>query len=134
MQRWNDTILIRKVNGDVMVGAGATITVYDAGTVTPSTIYSDNGVTAQVNPFAADTEGKYSFYAADGRYDINISGTGIVTYTLHDIVLDDPITPDDLRYTPVAATTPANFTADSYITIKDGSGTDYYVPCRTTTW
>lgn len=33
-----------------------------------------------------------------------------------------------------AATTPANFTADRFIAIKDGSGTTYLVPCRATGW
>ncbi len=36
--------------------------------------------------------------------------------------------------TSTAASVAANFTADRYLPIKDGSGTTYYVPVRATTW
>lgn len=63
---------------------GATVKVYNAGTSTLATIYSDRALTAKSNPFTASTTGYYSFYAADGRYDIEFSGSGIPTYTLAD--------------------------------------------------
>lgn len=72
---------------DVVTGAGtlATITVYAAGTVTASTIYSDISGTAQANPFATDAVGRFTFYADPGLYDIKVSGAGITTYTLEDV-------------------------------------------------
>lgn len=67
----------------------ATITVYNAGTVTLSTIYSDNSSTPLANPFTANADGSFEFYAADGRYDVVLSGTGIATpFTIQDILLD----------------------------------------------
>ena len=58
----------------------ATVTVYAAGTTTLSTIYSDSsGVSAKTNPFTSDTNGYWSFFAADGNYDIKFSGTNITT-------------------------------------------------------
>lgn len=70
-----------------------TITVYDAGTLTLSTIYDDNLATPtpKANPFTADQYGFWYFYAADGRYDVKASsGTPALTpYTLGDLLLDD---------------------------------------------
>ena len=71
----------------------ATVNVYLAGTLTSATIYSDNLATPTplANPFTADANGFVYFYAADGRYDVRLSGGGIVTaYTWGDIVLGIP--------------------------------------------
>lgn len=69
----------------------ATITIYDAGTLSLSTIYSDDAATptAKANPFTADaTTGAWSFYAANGRYDVKFSGGGIAApFTLGDYPL-----------------------------------------------
>ena len=58
----------------------ATVFVYNAGTTTPASIFSDNGTTAKANPFttsnATNSPGAYDFYAADGVYDIVFSKTG----------------------------------------------------------
>jgi hypothetical protein len=59
---------------------GATVTVYNAGTLTPATIYSDAAGTAKSSSFAADNTGFWSFWAEDGDYDVAI--TGSVAYTL----------------------------------------------------
>lgn len=56
--------------------AGATVTVYLAGTTGLAPIYSDNGGTVKANPFTTAVDGIYDFYAADGRYDITISKLG----------------------------------------------------------
>jgi hypothetical protein len=56
-----------------------------------ATIYSDNNNTVLGNPFVAQTNGQWIAYAAQGRYDITMSGGGLlgpVTYT--DVVLFDP--------------------------------------------
>lgn len=74
---------------------GATINVYYAGTVVAVPIYSDNLVppTVRANPFTADPDGYFYFYAPDGRYDVNFSGgsaiTGLITtpYTWGDVAL-----------------------------------------------
>lgn len=58
---------------------GATVTVYVGGTTTLATIYSDSSLTPQANPFTADSNAFWSFYAGDGDYDVRFSGTGIVT-------------------------------------------------------
>jgi hypothetical protein len=58
-------------------------------------IYSDVGLTqALANPTATDGLGNYSFYAAPGKYEIEISGPGITTKQLPNVVLpNDPSSP-----------------------------------------
>jgi hypothetical protein len=72
----------------------ATVTVYNAGTLDLATIYSDNLVapTPLGNPFTADVNGYFFFYAQPARYDINFSAGGIVSpYTWGDQSIVDPI-------------------------------------------
>lgn len=67
-----------------------TVTVYNAGTLTLSTIYADNAGTPKANPFTASSLGLWFFYASDGRYDVAFSGGGIATpFTLGDFSLLD---------------------------------------------
>lgn len=72
-----------------------TVTVYDAGTATLATIYSDNSGTVKGNPFTSDSDGWWSFYADNGRYDVHFSGSDIGTpYTQDDYLLCDPADPN----------------------------------------
>lgn len=74
---------------------GATITVYDAGTLDLASIFSDDNAvpTPRSNPFLADTNGLFFFYAVAGRYDVRIAGGGPtpipVPYTWGDVVLGE---------------------------------------------
>ena len=74
--------------------AGASVQVNVQSTGAPATIYSDNGVTVTPNPLTTDTNGAFSFYAADGRYQFVITGTNIQTQTISDILLVDPLPAD----------------------------------------
>jgi hypothetical protein len=58
-------------------------------------IYSDPGLTqALVNPTTTDGLGNYFFYAAPGKYEIEISGPGITTKQLPNVILpNDPSSP-----------------------------------------
>lgn len=78
--------------------AGASVQVNVQSTGQPATIYSDNGVTPITGPLTTDTNGAFAFYAADGRYQLVISGTNIQTQTVNDILLVDPL-PADLPIT-----------------------------------
>ena len=80
--------------------SGATITVCSNGAIgTPcsplATIYADATLSIpSPNPFRADSLGNYHFYAAPGRYVVQVSGSGINTYTMNDTILpNDPTTP-----------------------------------------
>jgi len=86
---------MRHYNGQALLdiakpGSGATVTVNIAGTLTRATIYSDDGVTVKANPFSTDGAGRYDFYASSGKYDLIISGAGIVSTTVANEVLFDP--------------------------------------------
>ena len=85
---------MKKTQGAVFdrrVGAvsSVSVTVYNQGTTNKPTIYSDNGITPQANPFQTDSLGRWAFYVADGRYDIEFSGSSISTYKLEDILVSD---------------------------------------------
>jgi hypothetical protein len=58
-------------------------------------IYSDSGLTqALANPTASDGMGNYFFYAAPGQYEIEISGPGITTKQIPNVILpSDPSAP-----------------------------------------
>lgn len=67
----------------------ATVTVYDQGTLNKSSIFSDDGVTPASNPLSTNELGYFRFYAANGAYDIKISGAGIATDWRYDIRLNE---------------------------------------------
>jgi hypothetical protein len=86
----------------VTIAPDAIVTVFDADTTNLAAIYSDNGVTLKSNPFPVDrTTGSFDFYAADGLYDIRISGAGINTATLQNVRLEDPTEPSDAVFSNV---------------------------------
>jgi len=63
--------------------SGASVTVYDAGTTTASTIYSEDSLTtAEDNPFETGADGVYEFWADPGPYDIQIAKAGFSTTTI----------------------------------------------------
>lgn len=64
---------------------GATITVYDAGTVNVSTIYSDSVGTPKGNPFLSDAQGNYEFFASPGLYKISVTKLGVGTFTTDNV-------------------------------------------------
>ncbi|KKM62905.1 hypothetical protein LCGC14_1516960 [marine sediment metagenome] len=70
--------------------ASCTVTVYDVGTLDIASIFSDDSGTVKANPFTASITGFWFWYADDARYDVRLSGGGIVTpFTIGDILLDD---------------------------------------------
>ncbi len=88
MIRWQG---FSRLNTSGQPAPSATLTVYNKGTNILSTLYSANDATQPLgNPFSAGTDGFAKFYAANGRYDIQFSGGGIVTpWTLGDVALYD---------------------------------------------
>ncbi len=68
-----------------------TVTVYVHGTSTLATIYSDNAATPTPIPggsFSATTTGHWTFYAANGSYDIVLSGGGFsAPFTISDVII-----------------------------------------------
>lgn len=65
--------------GNAITGVIVTIRTNPGGVL--ATIFSDNGVTGKANPFTNDADGEFFFYAANGRYDIELTGTILETKT-----------------------------------------------------
>jgi hypothetical protein len=77
MQQHTDFVTTR--GGAAVSGASVLVKTYPAGAT--ATIYSDDGSTEQDNPITTDADGRFSFYAADGRYTLVISKSGVITQT-----------------------------------------------------
>lgn len=108
-----------------------TITVFNTGTLTLTSIWTDaSGSTPQANPFTANADATYGFFATAGAVvDVRISGTGVTTpFTISSITVTggggggggggDALTSNPLSQ--FAATTPAQL--QSVITQDTGSG------------
>lgn len=109
MQKYQDYV-IRLSNGDSFPVVGASILVKNNPSGTTASIYSDNGVTLAANPLTSDANGLFSFYAADGHYDLYITGTGITAKDVTDILLEDPDTVNDAELAAIAGLTSASDT------------------------
>jgi hypothetical protein len=85
MMKYQDVVISRGLG---VIGAQVAVTNYPSGS--PATIYSDNGVTLYPsNVLTTDNNGRYYFYAANGYYSLSISGYGLTTLSITDILLQD---------------------------------------------
>lgn len=73
--------------GRAVAGASVQVNVAGGGA---ATIYSDDGVTTKTNPITTDANGYFEYFAADGLYDWVISGSGLTTRTIEDVLHEDP--------------------------------------------
>jgi hypothetical protein len=93
-QQGGKTVVTSGVSGTPRVQGSypqCQVAVYLAGTVTLAPIFSNNTGTGKANPFTANTDGSYFFYAANGHYDVTMSGGGLpAPVTLGDVLLADP--------------------------------------------
>ena len=70
---------------------GATVTVYETGTLTLATLTSSSDCTTpKSNPFTANSVGYYDFCTAVGTYDLRFSGSGIAVPWTYTLVANDP--------------------------------------------
>lgn len=105
MQKYQDAVLL--TNGQP--AANVQVTVQNYPSLTVPTIYSDNGVTPYPsNVLTTDALGNFSFYAADGHYQLTVSGAGIQTAVKSDILLADQIVSDLPTTLPATAGKPWN--------------------------
>lgn len=56
----------------------------------PAQIYLDNNGTIQTQPLYTDALGYFSFYAADGHYNLTITNAGDLPVVITDVLLEDP--------------------------------------------
>lgn len=100
-----------------------TVTVYDAGTLDLTDIFSDDNGTPRANPFTADATGYWFFYVPDGCYDVRFSGAGIPSpFTLGDICVFGGFTSGGVIIEDNTDTD------QSFITLIGGDGLNNTVP------
>src|SRR5580704_2775040 len=82
-------------------------------------IYSDAALTqALANPTTTDGMGNYFFYAAPGRYEIEISGPAITTKQIPNVVLpNDPASPTFSAVSAFSLTLSGNLTVNGSTTV-----------------
>jgi hypothetical protein len=107
MQKYQEIVL--KQNGTPLQGATITVTDTMGGAVS---VYSSNAVGVNVNPLTTDSMGRFGFYAADGRYNLVVSFSGVTLAIITDILLEDPANPNaytinggSIDNTPIGNTT-----------------------------
>ena len=101
MQKYQNTVQTRA--GAVVPSASVLVLTYPA--LVPATIYIDNAVTTTGNPLTTDANGAFSFYAANGHYSLEISGTGLTTTTQSDVMISDLSTTTHADVTATAGQT-----------------------------
>src|SRR5215204_181693 len=68
--------------------ASPTITLFLEGTTTPTSIFSNGGLTTPLsNPFTGNSDGTYSFFVAPGSYKLRVEKTGYGTFETDQIVI-----------------------------------------------
>jgi len=74
---------------------GARILVSEAGSEKPVALFNDaEGATRLVNPVLARSDGRYAFYAPNGRYRLRVTDAeDQLVYDLDDVTITDPYEP-----------------------------------------
>lgn len=96
MQKYQDVVLNQ--NGNPVSGVQVTVTDL-AGS--PVAVYSSNAIGLNVNPLTSDNNGRFSFYAPDGRYSLTFTFGGNVVASISDILLEDPMDGSDAVFNDV---------------------------------
>ncbi len=106
---------------------GASVAICAQPAVTTTTpcsplanLFSNPALTqALVNPLTTDGLGNYSFYAAPGKYTVQIYGAGITTKVIPDVVLpNDPSTPSFTTVTTTSGITAFSLTLSGNLTVS----------------
>jgi hypothetical protein len=104
MQKYTDVVTSARSGAAI---PNARVTVKTSPGAVTATIYSDDGVTTQDNPLTTDSNGEFTFYAADGEYTLTVSGIGLTERTVGPIILHDPADSDDYAQAADVSFTPS---------------------------
>lgn len=85
MKKYFDTVQDQAGNAV----SGASVTVYNYGTTTKASIYSDSIGTAKSNPVTTDSSGYFEFYASNGRYTLTVTGANTAGKQVADVLVQD---------------------------------------------
>lgn len=90
MRRYTDrAIRVDATTGYLMPVGSCAVDVYTVDTTTHVSLFSDNGVTPLSNPVTADANGVFTFFVADGVYDLRYVHSSITTTTEQDVEIFD---------------------------------------------
>lgn len=129
MQKYQNNV--QTLDGRAIVGASVTVTEYPGGA--PATVYNANGSGVITQPILTNGDGEFAFYAANGRYQLSVTGGGIsVAQTITDVILFDPADEDgiDTSVTSFGAD-PANTSAqnlNAFLAAEASTTGAIYVP------
>jgi len=124
MQKYQNAIT--NTNGDVVPNAIVTVTVF--GTGLPASLYTGNGTgLLPSNVVATDSQGEFSFYAANGRYSYSVAATNYTAEVYTDFLLFDPastgaVTATNVSFAPTGALTSTNVQAAISEVVTDLAG------------
>jgi hypothetical protein len=133
MQKYTNSV--QNLAGDAIKGATVTVTTLSGAAVTT---YSDEGITP-LTSISSDDHGLFSFYVANGAYNIAVSGTGISPYHINDCTIFDPKDALFSLVETVDGVRDLNKQLVSYVTTKgywakgDGGEGDYWYDSTDTT-
>lgn len=106
--------------------SGAKLYIYDAGTTTPASIYSDDDLTASLaNPLLADSVGRWDqAFASEGQYKLRATTPADVLLWEEDFVTvftdPDDVQPRDPELTTLSAATALGLDLARAVDLKDG--------------
>ncbi len=82
--------VLQDLKGNVIVAADITVNIAATGTL--AVIYSDSlCAVSKNNPIQSGSDGSFSFYAADGNYDLLPTKTGYVFSAITGVTIYDPL-------------------------------------------
>jgi lysophospholipase L1-like esterase len=117
MQKYINTVQDR--TGKAISGASVLVTLASDGST--AALYSADGANPTANPTTTDANGQFSFYAADGRYNIAVSANGFTVY-LTDVLLEDPQDGSDATFSNLVVTESFNMKIPTGLRIVAGKG------------
>ena len=98
MQKYSENLSVRAAAGQLQAVAGATIRVRSYPALADVVLYRTNDTGdaygAAGTTLTTDANGRFEFYAPDGRYRIDWSGTGIAAGYVEDVLIEDPLDAD----------------------------------------
>ena len=146
MQKYQDAVLNQ--NGNIVVGAVVTVT--DLNGVSVPVHATDDTNSANINPITTDSNGRFAFYAPDGRYSLVVTFGGNTVANVTDILLEDPLDGSDAVFTnltvqgnlnvtgtatglPAETTIPQNSQSSAYTLVLSDAGKHIFHPSADTT-
>ena len=119
--------IVLNSRGQPLAGAQVRVCTSNATTTSPCTplasVYSDPALTqALANPFTTDGMGNYNFYAAPGRYVIEVSGPAITTRQIRDVIVpNDPSAPTFTSLTTTSGINAFTLSLSGNLTVAGGA-------------